>query len=190
MKYINILPLIALLLTGCTDNNEYKPKGEFYAKTSPSRGDAGVSEVISVEIEKATYEGEDEITVPTTVGFGHLPSRTNEEEQPFCVHCYIEDFSDTNGYELAWETRVWHEDSFYSEKYNSTEPKNGQLLFIPLYGQFYPTYTEQIDFVYPADSTEGRATVEIDMVYGDVLMSRFKLEFKYLREGNKLSFIS
>ena len=67
------LVLVMLCFAGCQENNEYTPIGEFYIKTSPSRGDGGVAEVISLEAEKKTYEGDGDITVPMTVGLGHLP---------------------------------------------------------------------------------------------------------------------
>ena len=66
------LVLVALCFTGCQEKPEYTPSGEFYVKTSPSRGDGGVSEVISLEAEHKSYESDGDITVSMTVGLGHL----------------------------------------------------------------------------------------------------------------------
>ena len=190
MKSIYLIPIFALLLTSCT-GNEYTPKGEFYVKTSTSSGDAGVTNVVTAEIEKASYQGNEDIVVSTTVGFGHLPQYSSEDESTFYIHCFIEELpkEDDN---LLWETKVIHDDCFHSEKYNSTEQKNSSFLVIPIYGNFYPEYTEVVDFVYPAKAVNGRVTIKIVIVDGENEYTCHgggsTLEFYYAREGNKLSF--
>ena len=79
------LVLVVLCFAGCQEKNEYTPTGEFYVKTSPSRGDGGVAEVISLEAEHKAYEGYGDITVPMKVGLGHLP---NHDEYGDDVHVH------------------------------------------------------------------------------------------------------
>ena len=42
--------------------------------------DGGVAEVISLEAESKTYEGDGDINVPMTVGLGHLPGHDEYDD--------------------------------------------------------------------------------------------------------------
>lgn len=171
-KWISIslcLLFIIMCFTACGDKNEYTPTGEFYIKTSPSRGDAGVSDVISLEAEYKTYEGDGDITVPMTVGFGHLPRKGSDydDETTFCVLYKVVKTPLQPGEEgvVAWEKKVEYSDSWYDAKYDSTEQENRSFLIFPHYGEFYPIYKENIEIVFPADVEKGTLEVEICVVY-------------------------
>ena len=158
------LVLVALCFTGCQEKNEYTPTGEFYIKTSPSRGDGGVVEVISLEAEHKTYEGTGDITVSMTVGLGHLPSRgihSNDNQETFYVLYKIIKLPSQANKEPAWEKKVEYSDSWYDSKYDSTEQANRPFLFFPHYGEFYPLYKENVDIIFPADVESGRLYVEL-----------------------------
>ena len=158
------LVLVMLCFTGCQEKNEYTPTGEFYVKTSPSRGDGGVVEVISLEAEHKTYEGTGDITVSMTVGLGHLPSKgshSNDKQETFYVLYKIIKLPSQADKEPAWEKKVEYSDSWYDSKYDSTEQVNRPFLFFPHYGEFYPLYKENVDIVFPADVESGRLYVEL-----------------------------
>ena len=158
------LVLVALCFTGCQEKNEYTPTGEFYIKTSPSRGDGGVVEVISLEAEHKTYEGTGDITVSMTVGLGHLPSRgihSNDNQETFYVLYKIIKLPSQANKEPVWEKKVEYSDSWYDSKYDSTEQVNRPFLFFPHYGEFYPLYKENVDIIFPADVESGRLYVEL-----------------------------
>lgn len=158
------LVLVVLCLAGCQKENEYTPAGEFYVKTSPSRGDGGVAEVISLEAEHKTYEGTGDIIVAMTVGLGHLPSKgshSNDNQETFYVLYKIIASPWQADKESAWEKKVEYTDSWYDSKYDSTEQVNRPFLIFPHYGEFYPLYKENVDIVFPADVESGRLHVEL-----------------------------
>lgn len=172
MKKITILcvsfMLITLFFTACGDKNEYTPTGEFYIKTFPSNGDAGVENVISLEADHKTYEGDGDITVPMTVGLGHLPNAGGYDDDAgdaFYVLYKIEETSPDK--EPVWEKRVDYTDSWYDSKYNSTEQKNSSFLFIAHYGEFFPLYKDSVEVVFPSDLEKGFLQVEVYAVIKD-----------------------
>ena len=158
------LVLFVLCFTGCREENPYTPTGEFYVKTSPARGDGGVAEVISLEAARKTYEGDGDITVPMTVGFGHLPGFDEYGEDvhdTFYVVYKIVASPWRADKEAVWEKKVEYSDSWGDSKYNSTEQVNRSFLIFPHYGQFYPMYKENVDIVFPADVEKGWLYVEM-----------------------------
>lgn len=169
MKRITILCisllLITLFLTSCRSDPKYTPTGEFYVKTSPANGDAGVQNVISLEADHKTYEGDGDITVSMTVGLGHLPDAGgygDDVQDTFYVLYRIIEAPWEAGKEAVWEKKVEYADSWYDSKYDSTEQKNSTILFvIPHYGEFYPLYKESVEFVFPASVEKGYLQVEV-----------------------------
>lgn len=159
-----------LSLTACQKAGyEYKPTGEFYTKTSPAHGDAGASKVISLEALYKTYEGEGDITVPFTVGFGHLSPGVEKElsaKDTFCLVYRVFDGPWTKDQVPAWEKKVEYTDYWDDSKYNATEPMNRSFLMIPLYGDFYPLYTEQVDVVFPEEVESGYLEVGL-LIYNE-----------------------
>ena len=158
------LVLVMLCFSGCQEKNEYTPTGEFYIKTSPSRGDGGVAEVISLEAEHKTYEDDGDITVSMTVGLGHLPGQGgygDDVQDTFYVLYKIIASPWQADKESAWEKKVEYTDSWYDSKYDSTEQVNRPFLIFPHYGEFYPLYKENVDIVFPADMESGRLHVEL-----------------------------
>lgn len=165
-KHFSLLLVLLLTLsfTGCQEESEYTPAGEFYIKTSPSRGDGGVAEVISLEAKHKSYEGAGDITVPMTVGLGHLPGQGgygDDVQDTFYVLYKIIASPWQADKEPAWEKKVEYTDSWYDSKYDSTEQVNRPFLFFPHYGEFYPLYKENVDIVFPADVEKGWLHVEV-----------------------------
>lgn len=165
-KYFSLLLVLLLTLSfsGCQEESEYTPAGEFYIKTSPSRGDGGVAEVISLEAEYKTYEGNGDITVAMTVGLGHLPGQGgygDDVQDNFYVMYKIIASPWQADKEAAWERKVEYTDSWYDSKYDSTEQVNRPFLIFSHYGEFYPLYKENVDIVFPADVEKGWLYVEV-----------------------------
>ena len=185
------LVLVMLCFAGCQEKNEYTPSGEFYVKTSPSRGDGGVAEVISLEAEHKTYEGDGDITVPMTVGLGHLPGYDeygDDVQDTFYVLYKTIESPWTADKESAWEKKVEYEDSWRDSKYDSTEQVNRPFLIIPNYGDFYPLYKEMVDIVFPADVEKGTFYVEIYTVIEGREDQKFaELSFYFERENGVLT---
>ena len=156
--------LTALLCMGCKKETGYAPTGEFYVKTAPAHGDTGASEVISLEAASAYYDGEGTIPVKMTVGFGHIPALGHDDEtakDTFYVHYKIYEGPWKAERVPAWEKKVAYTDSWYSTKYNATEPENHSFLFIPFYGEFDPLYKETVEIVFPGDVEKGNLEVEL-----------------------------
>lgn len=159
--------LIAGVFTSCQSTNVYVPAGEFYIKTAPSRGDTGVSEVISIEAEYKRYHGEGDITVPMTVGFGHLPGLSeygDDVQVTFYALYKVTELPWRAEKESVWEKKVEYSDSWYDAKYDSTEQKNPPTFIFARYGEFYPIYKEMVEIVFPAEVARGRMTVELHLV--------------------------
>ena len=201
MKKIVILALSLLTfmfcLTGCNlhiggryifDKAEYKPTGDFYVKTSPCIGDAGVIDVISVEAEHKTYKGTGDITIPFTIGFGHLPEVANiypDKAPGFnAIYSVYDEYMWDGSIDPVWQKIVEYSDSYYSEKYNSTEPRELMALFIviPRYGDFYPLYKETVYITFPANIQDGDVTIDVEGAHID-------LSFKFSRDGDTLKLI-
>ena len=194
MKRISALAICLVLVmrcfAGCQEKNEYTPTGEFYMKTSPSRGDGGVAEVISLEAEHKTYEGNGDITVPMTVGFGHLPGHDeygDDVQDTFCVLYKIIESPWTADKESAWEKRVEYADSWFDAKYDSTEQKNHSFLIFSHYGEFYPLYKEEVHMVFPEDVEKGTLHVALyTMIEGQADQQFAELSFYFKRENGVL----
>lgn len=155
--------LLTLCLPSCTQQPAYTPAGEFYRKTSPARGDAGRSFVVSLEADHATYDGEGDITIPMEVGFGHRPGHPgySEEGATFYVQYRVVEFSVQDGQAPAWEKTVEYEDAWADEKYDSTVPHDRSFLIMPLYGDFYPLYKETVEIVFPSGIEKGELQVAV-----------------------------
>ena len=178
--------LIAVCLTACGERTQYTPTGEFYIKTSPSRGDGGEVNVISIEAERKTYEGDGDITVPMTVGLGHLPTMANEYDGTDTFYVLYQvvkvPLQENEASVTAWEKRVEYSDSWYDAKYNSTEQVNRPFLIFSHYGQFYPIYKETVEIVFPADVENGTLEVEACAVLeGEEDPYIMKLSFSFHR---------
>ena len=160
--------MLSMCLSACGNKGKYTPKGEFYVKTSPSHGDAGVPFVIDLESECNTYQGAGDIVVPVTVGFGHLPEdhRYGEDENDtfYLLYQVFDQVPVMPDIRPVWENKVEYSDSFYDEKYNSTVPKNSSFLFIPFYGDFYPLYKESAEIVFPEGIQSGTVTIDCYVV--------------------------
>ena len=144
------------VLSSCQTGYKYTPEGEFYFKTSPASGDAGVSEVISLEAEHATYQGEGDITVTFEVGLGHLDNVGGiEGDDTFYVVYRIVEAPWSNNADPVWEKRVDYNESWYSDKFLSTEQEDIPSFIFPRYGEFYPIYKENVDIVFPEDVEKG-----------------------------------
>ena len=148
----------SLFLYSCDNGYKYEPTGEFYFKTSPADGDMGVTEVISLEAEHITYEGDGDITVKMEVGLGHLPNiggYGEGVENSFYVIYRITEAPWSANAEPSWEKRIDYNESWYSEKFNSTEQEDIPTFIFPRYGEFYPIYKEKVDIVFPEDVERG-----------------------------------
>lgn len=191
IAFYTCLILLVLCFAGCQEKPAYTPTGEFYVKTSPSRGDGGVAEVISLEAEHKAYEGSGDMTVPMTVGLGHLPGFDeygDDVHDTFYVLYRIIASPWQADKEPAWEKKVEYSDSWGNPKYNSTEQVNRSFLIFPHYGQFYPLYKENVHIVFPADVEKGWLYVEAYYVIKgqeDRLFAR--LDFYFERTGDLLT---
>ena len=157
-----LIPLV--IFSSCHKDEEYVPDGEFYAKTSPSRGDAGVSEVIDIETEKKSYEGEGDLRINATVGFGHLPGDIGYGEDAgdhLRVEYLIIEAPWSADKRPAWEMITDYDSSFYDGKYNSTEKKDRSFLFFPAYGDFYPIFKEEVTLTFPAEVEKGYLEIRL-----------------------------
>lgn len=182
--------IICVLMTACEERSEYTPTGEFYIKTSPSQGDGGVAEVISLEAEHKTYEGDGDIAVPMTVGLGHLPGQGGYDDihDTFYVMYKIIEAPWQADKEPAWEKKVEYADSWYDSKYDSTEQENHPFLFFPHYGEFYPLYKEDVEIVFPAEVEKGTLHIEIyTVIEGQEDQQFANMEFYFERANGVLT---
>lgn len=158
------LALIIVCLTSCQDKQAYTPTGEFYLKSSPANGDTGVENVISLEADYKTYEGDGDISVSMTVGLGHLPGELGYGEDAgdtFYVQYQIIEAPWQADKAPVWEKKVEYTDSWYDAKYNSTEQKNTSFLIMPIYGEFYPLYKEPVELVFPTEVEKGYLQISV-----------------------------
>ena len=162
-----ILILFCMLMKSCFTFPGYKPEGEFYEKTSPCHGDAGVSEVISFESEKKSYEADGDITITAEIGIGHLENRTDEYPSSTFYITYQLYNSPFKKDDLTpiWEKRVDYSDSFYSKKYETSLYDKMPFIEHAIYPEFYPTYTEKVDILIPAEVSEGYLEITIISVH-------------------------
>lgn len=153
--------ILALSIVLCITGSRFKygPSGAFYFKTSPAAGDMGESQVISLEAEQKTYTAEGDITVPMTVGLGHLPGKGFYGE--FCVRYRILEQLVDKEIPPVWEKIVPHEEEWSSEKFNSTKQINFAILFIPYYVEFYPIYKETVEIIFPETVDRGYLEVAL-----------------------------
>lgn len=185
--------MIATCVSACVDKNGYVPKGEFYVKTSPANGDAGVKEVIDLEAAKKSYQGEGDITVPVTVGFGHQPDMVGvygeDANDTFYVLYQVFEYPLKDNPQPVWENKAEYSDSFYGAKYNSTASKDRSFLFIPFYGDFYPLYEETAEIVFPQGVQSGIVRVNCYVVLeNDVEPTVVEgLEFSFTRTDGVLT---
>ncbi len=183
----------ATCIAACGDKNEYVPKGEFYVKTSPANGDAGVKEVLDLEAEYKSYQGAGDITVPVTVGFGHQPDTVGlygeGANDTFYVLYQVFEYPLKDNPQPVWENQVEYSDSFYGAKYNSTVPKNRSFLFIPVYGDFYPLYKEGAEIVFPEGVQSGLVRVNFYIVLENDNEQTVSegLEFSFTRKDGVLA---
>ena len=188
---LSILLSMLLCCSACFTAEVYSPTGEFYIKTSPSNGDTGVSNVISLEADYETYHGNEDIVVTMTVGFGHLPNDSTfkvDGQFTFYVLYRIIEAPWMADKESVWEQRVDYTDSWYHEKYNSTEQKNPPSLLFARYGEFYPIYKENVEFVFPAFVKKGYVQVQLFEVAANMQDALFfSLEFYFYRENGILT---
>ncbi len=183
--------MLTICLSACEDKNKYIPEGEFYVKTSPANGDAGAGEVVDLEAKYKAYQGEGNITVPVTIGFGHLPDRVGlygDQNDTFYILYQV--FGSLNDDpQPVWEKKVEYSDSFYDAKYNSTVAKNHSFLFIPFYGDFYPIYKEAAEIVFPEGIQSGTVRVTFYIVLENDNEQTFceGLEFSFTRVNGVLT---
>ena len=201
MKRIIIIICVMLLVPAClsacciqVQKPAYEPTGAFYKKTSPAVGDGGASDVIDLEAEYLTYRGTGDITVPMTVGFGHMPTNSTYQPNPnnsFTVHIAV------YGYPLdreqpAWELTLDYAEDWCSKKFDSSEPEESHpFLFIPHYGDFYPLYKENVEVVFPKELEEGVLYITITKMYVDWefpdMQDCKEFSVRFYREGDVLT---
>lgn len=185
-----ILCVSALFLSGCGEY-EYKPTGEFYTKTAPSRGDTGVNDVIDIEAQECSFEGEGELSIDLTVGFGHLPDHTEdygERELGFYAVYRVFEWGDAQA--PIWEKRVDYSEKWSDSKFNSTAQKNPPSLIFPRYGEFYPLYKESVEFVFPEGAERGWCEVALYRIIEDAEDGEFaSLRFDFKRENGALTLV-
>ena len=189
------LALVLLTMSACgllrKPEPSYTPQGEFYVKTSPARGDAGVDYVISLEAEeKRQYTGGHNLFVSMTVGLGHLPGSSGyrpEHSDSFYVHYEVYEFVPQGEDRLVWEYQQAYTDSWYDPKYDSTQQVNRPFLMCPHYGEFYPQYHEAVPLFFPAGVDSVYVQVSIHIVKdGEVTESFGYLTFSFRRDGDYL----
>lgn len=173
-KTISLICLLAIssliLLTSCSGGGKYKPKGGFYAKTPAARGDGGECFVIDIETEKQSYEGAGDLRVRADVGFGHLPGELGYGEgsaDHLRVEYLIIEAPWSADKRPSWEMITDYESSFYDEKFNSTEKKDSSFLFFPIYGDFYPTFKEEVTLTFPEEVEKGYLEIRLYDAFED-----------------------
>lgn len=162
-----ILFILIILLTyiqGLFMYGGYEPTGNFYDKTSPSSGDAGISDVIDFELEEREYKvGE---VIKAKIGFG--TKRDTPIVESFSLSLEFYDISD---YENPYAVNtISYENELKYDNYPVYEEKS-YLDFLGhywyWYPDFYPTYHEDVEFVIPDNTTTGRLFIELHCTYYD-----------------------
>lgn len=154
--------LLTLCLSSCTPQPAYEPAGEVYAKTSPARGDGGVSEVVDITVEKAVYAASGDVTIPVRIGLGHHHWPLRVEDGPGYAWLEIKLRTvDGEGMITADTLRLDYPD-WETAKFDATEPEERPWYLITFpyyYGDFYPLYHDTVEWNIPADAIEGRMEV-------------------------------
>ena len=156
-KYLllTITLLLTLSLLSCSQP-AYTPEGEIYVKTSPAWGDGGVTDVVDMEIEKAVYTADGELTVPVKLGVGHRPNRYDKSDGDGYAYLVISVRYNTMPPGEILEIGRLDFPDYETDKFNSTKPEpDRSILFMPIYGDFYPIYRESVDWDIPADAKNG-----------------------------------
>ena len=185
-----LVMLSMLILSSCSRSEGYTPKGEFYAKTPASNGDAGSVCVIDIEFPKKSYECEGDFHTDATVGFGHLPGAYDGEEDGghLRFECKIIKAPLKADKRASWEMVCDYDSSFYDEQFNSTEKKDSSFLFFPIYGDFYPIYKEKVTIIFPEEVDKGYLEIRIYSVTGESEASELScLRVYFERDGGALT---
>lgn len=142
---------MSLLLGGCSKKKNDTPREDgFYLKSSAEGG-----EIIEINFEKKTYEGEGDLRVRSTVGFGHIPGKVGNSsaDKDFLMVDYLIIAKPWEADKRpAWEMNTKYETSWSDEKYNSTEKESGE---------FYPNFKEEVTFTFPANVTKGYLEIRL-----------------------------
>lgn len=151
MKKILLLVLL-FFVTGCFKSTPYEPWGEVYVKSSPSAGDAGVTEVVDFETRYQQYDLTENRSIPVTVGTGY------KHGHPFSSYSVLYISVVSNEEEL---------NNYYFEYYNfndimyeSTVAQDSSFLVVPHYDHFYPKYHEELEIEIPEGINNGYIFVQ------------------------------
>lgn len=142
----------------------YEPTGDFYDKTSPSSGDAGILDVIDFELEEREYKvGE---VIKAKIGFGTKAEMPIAESFSLSLKFY--DISDyDNPYAVS---TISYEKELKYDNYPVYEEKS-RLDFLGhywyWYPDFYPTYHEEVEFVISDNTSTGRLIIDLQSMYYD-----------------------
>lgn len=140
----------------------YKPTGEVYVKTSPSSGDAGLSDVIDFELDFEEYSIEDEIYA--TIGFGHSRNISDNSIPNFSLKVQV--FEDAYAEKLYDELIINYNEPYISEKF-STYSEKSYLDFLGHYWYWYPDF-------YPIHKEEVKINIpNIDYGKGCILITTY-----------------
>lgn len=163
---------------------ESEAKDGFYLKTSLGT-DGNATNVIDIRTEKKTYEGEGDIHVMATVGFGHLPGSVNfgtNTPDHLRVECVIIKSPFAENKRPAWENISDYSGTWADEKYNSTAKNSSNG------GEFYPIFTDQIELVFPLEVEYGYFEIRLVNVFADGSSAQFEtLRFYFEHKGGVLT---
>lgn len=175
MKKADLLKRVALALTAlllvsslaACSKPAYTPTGEIYVKTSPARGDAGETEVLELEMERASYPADGGVTIPIRLGIGHLQQGHPDGEGYAYVTLTV--WLDKLPKDEPDEVRRLEYPDWETETYTATEPEGKPLWaylipFMPYYGDFYPLYRETVEVTVPAEVGSGVIRAELHVV--------------------------
>ena len=171
MKKILFILIALFVLTGCFRRTPYDSWGEVYVKSSPSAGDAGVTEVVDFETKYKQYDLSENRTIPVTVGtsykYGH----------PFGSYSilYISVFSN----EEELKNYYFEYYNFNDVMYESTVAQDSSFLVVPHYDHFYPKYHEELEIEIPEGINEGYIFVQqrydLEQPYGINIEVKFEI---------------
>ena len=189
-KIILCLLAVECIMSFCSCSS-VKParQGEVYVKTSPSVGDSGVTEVIDISLEKSEYESKGDITVPVSVGVGHLPVERKYEGDEYAylkisIWINAETPSEKPDSTVRYTYEDWHDD-----KFDSTKQK--KVLFG--YGEFYPLHLETVNVTIPAHAQSGRISAVLYLADKDQEKDEYtyhtnSISVSFVRDGDKIIF--
>ncbi len=134
----------------------YVPTGEFYAKTDPATGDAGVRDLIDIELEKNAYNVGEKIVAK--IGFGTKSSTPRFELENFYINILV------NG-DFYNPITIEYEEEFSASNFPVYEEKS-RLDFLGhywyWYPDFYPEHHFEVELDIPTYDTSGTITIIID----------------------------